>query len=163
MLQVSSNITLLKLIPSTEVCLDGLDNDGDGFFDECDATCNRNKDIIFTGLDADICLGSGKGNNYYDMKADYKYYINIDENIILKQKFLRQVDKLYERKEWFINTFLENKKNEKFIREKILRFVDISSWRKQMNKCNNLYRKRGYKFMSREDIYNDILKKLNYN
>ena len=47
-----------------------------------------------------------------------KYYINIDENIILKQKFLRQVDKLYERKEWFINTFLENKKNEKFIREK---------------------------------------------
>lgn len=63
---------------------------------------HRNKDIIFTGLDADICLGSGKGNNYYDMKADYKYYINIDE-----------------RKEWFINTFLENKKNEKFIREKI--------------------------------------------
>lgn len=124
---------------------------------------HRNKDIIFTGLDADICLGSGKGNNYYDMKADYKYYINIDENIILKQKFLRQVDKLYERKEWFINTFLENKKNEKFIREKILRFVDISSWRKQMNKCNNLYRKRGYKFMSRENIYNDILKKLNYN
>ena len=47
--------------------------------------------------------------------------------------------------------------------KKILRFFDISSWRKQMNKCNNLYRKKGYKFMSREDIYNDILKKLNYN
>ena len=97
------------------------------------------------------------------MKADYKYYIDIDENIILKQKFLRQVDKLYERKEWFIKTFLENKKNEKFIREKILRFVDISSWKKQMKECNNLYKKRNYKFMSREDIYNDILKKLNYN
>ena len=65
---------------------------------------HRNKHIIFTGLDADICLGSGKSNNYYDMKADYKYYIDIDENIILKQKFLRQVDKLYERKEWFIKT-----------------------------------------------------------
>ena len=67
---------------------------------------NRNKNIIFTGLDADICLGSGESNNYYDMKADYKYYIDIDENIILKQKFLRQVDKLYERKDWFIKTFL---------------------------------------------------------
>ena len=65
---------------------------------------HRNKNIIFTGLDADICLGSGESNNYYDMKADYKYYIDIDENIILKQKFLRQVDKLYERKEWFIKT-----------------------------------------------------------
>lgn len=39
------------------------------------------------------------------MKVDYKYYIDIDENIILKQKFLRQVDKLYERKDWFIKTF----------------------------------------------------------
>ena len=121
---------------------------------------HRNKNIIFTGLDADICLGSGESNNYYDMKADYKYYIDIDENIILKQKFLRQVDKLYERKDWFIKTFLENKKNEKFIQEKILRFVDILSWRKQMNECNKLYRKRGYKFMNREDIYNDILAKI---
>ena len=29
-----------------------------------------------------------------------------------------------------------------------------------MKECNNLYKKRNYKFMSREDIYNDILKKL---
>ena len=121
---------------------------------------HRNKNIIFTGLDADICLGSGESNNYYDMKADYKYYIDIDENIILKQKFLRQVDKLYERKDWFIDTFLENKKNEKFIQEKILRFVDILSWRKQMNECNKKKRKRGYKFMNREDIYNDVLVKI---
>lgn len=121
---------------------------------------HRNKHIIFTGLDADICLGSGENNYYYDMKADYKYYIDIDENIILKQKFLRQVDKLYERKNWFIDTFLENKKNEKFIREKILRFVDISSWRKQMKECNKLYKKRKYKFMSREEIYNDIMSKI---
>jgi O-succinylbenzoate synthase len=33
------------------------------------------------------------------MRADYKYYIDIDENIILKQKFLRQVDKLYKKKD----------------------------------------------------------------
>jgi adenylate kinase family enzyme len=121
---------------------------------------HRNKHIIFTGLDADICLGDGKNNNYYDMKADYKYYIDIDENMILRQKFLRQVDKLYKRKNWFIDTFLENKENEKFIRDKIMRFVDIPSWRKQMKECNKLYKRRGYKFTSREDIYDNILSKL---
>ena len=94
------------------------------------------------------------------MKADYKYYIDIDENIIIKQKFLRQVDKLYDRKKWFIDTFLENKKNEKFIQEKILRFVDISTWRKQMKECNKLYKKRNYKFISREDIYDEIISKI---
>ena len=97
----------------------------------------------------------------YDfIKSHRNKNIDIDKNIILKQKFLRQVDKLYERKDWFIKTFLENKKNEKFIQEKILRFVDILSWRKQMNECNKLYKKRGYKFMNREDIYNDILAKI---
>ena len=41
------------------------------------------------------------------MRADYKYYIDIDENIILKQKFLRQVDKLYKKKDWsnLVNLF----------------------------------------------------------
>ena len=29
-----------------------------------------------------------------------------------------------------------------------------------MNECNKLYRKRGYKFMNREYIYNDILAKI---
>ena len=91
------------------------------------------------------------------MKADHKYYIYIDENIILKQRFLRQVDKLFKRKDEFINTFLENKKNEKLIQEKILRYVNIIAWRKQMNECNKLYKKRDYKFMNREQIYNDIL------
>jgi uridine kinase len=121
---------------------------------------HKNKNIIFTGLDADTCLGSRETNQYYDMKADYKYYIDIDENIILKQRFLRQVDKLYQRKDWFIKTFLENKKNEKFIQDKILRFIDILSWRKQMNRCNKLYKKREYKFMNRTDIFNDIVEKL---
>ena len=119
---------------------------------------NKNKSIIFTGLDADICLGNKSKNNYYDLKADYKYYIDIDENIILKQRFLRQVNKLYNRKDWFINTYL--KSNEKFIQDKILRFINISSWKKEMKECKKLYKSRKYKFKNREEIYNNVIKNL---
>ena len=121
---------------------------------------HHKKHIIFTGLDADICLVDGSGNKYYDLKSDYNYYINIDEDTIIKQRFLRQVKKLYDRKEWFINTYLENKKSEKIIQDKILRYVNIMSWKEQMKQCNRLYKKRKYKFMNRDSIYNDIISKI---
>ena len=123
-------------------------------------TSHKDKPLILVGLDADLCLGPTKNPQLdgYQIQTPHKYYINIDMETNLKQWFFRQVDKLYDRKEWFYNSWLKDNKN---IQDKIFRYVDINEINKNKIECNDLYKKRGYQFMNYDEIMQeckDILK-----
>jgi adenylate kinase family enzyme len=120
---------------------------------------HQDRSIIFVGLDADKCLGptefyqTKQSDKYYDLHAKYKFYIDLPQEQILKQRFLRQIDKLYERKEWFFDTWL---KDPKTINEKLKRFIDLEGWKFEIESCAELYKRRGYKFLHPDDILNEI-------
>ena len=117
---------------------------------------NQEKPIIFVGLDSELCLGSLEDSDImYELDAKYKFYIETSDST-LKQRFFRQLDKLEKlekRKEWF---FDEWKKNPEKIQEKIFRFVDLNKWKENNEKCDELYKKRDYKFMNQDDIFNKV-------
>lgn len=115
---------------------------------------HRDKPLIFVGLDAELCLGTMKDSGvYYNLQSNYNYYIATSENT-LKQRFTRQIDKLYTRKEYFFSEWLKDPEE---IQQKLFRFVDLNKWVENNKKCDELYLKRGYKFMSSDDILLDIV------
>lgn len=114
---------------------------------------NKTKPLIFTGLDAELCLGLMKDSKImYELDTDYKFYIESSNNT-LKQRFFRQIDKLNSRKEWF---FEEWTKNPDVIQDKLFRFVDLTKWTVNNAKCDVLYTDRNYEFMDSNEIYNAV-------
>ena len=116
---------------------------------------NGIKPIILTGLTANKCLGSmdSKDNTFYTIDTKYKFFIDLNDDKVLRQRFLRQVLKLYERKEKFFELWLDNSKN---IQSKLFRFVDLNKWKKNNKSCKKIHKTQGYKFMSSEDIYKKV-------
>ena len=122
---------------------------------------NSDKPLIITGLSAEKCIGDmdENDNTFYKINTNYKYLIKIDEDIILKQRFLRQVSKLNDRKEIFFNAWLKD--NNK-IQNKIFRYVDLVKWKSNNIICNTIHKKNKYKLMNIDDIYKkvcDLIKK----
>jgi hypothetical protein len=74
---------------------------------------NNDKPLILTGLTANKCVGlmDNKDNTFYKIDTKYKFFIDLDDETLLKQRFLRQVSKLYERKEDFFELWLQDEKN----------------------------------------------------
>ena len=116
-----------------------------------------NKPIIFTGLSSEMCLGNMDENNntFYKIPTKYKYYIDMDDNDILKQRFFRQTTKLMERKEWFFDSWLKNP-NE--IQKKLLRVINLSEWKENNKKCKDIHKKYNYIFMDQQNILEKIKK-----
>jgi adenylate kinase family enzyme len=122
----------------------------------------QKKPIIFVGLnDNFIDFYPKRKKIYYNVHAQYKYYIDIDDNIIVKQKCLRFIDgikndtftmeNLISNNKQFIKTItiaIETECSKKF----------IINW---INKWKKDYEKQEYKFMSRENIYKSVVKILN--
>ena len=124
----------------------------------------QNKPIVFVGLnDNFIDFYPKRENIYYNVHPDYKYYIDIDDSIIVKQKCLRFLDNIKEDVN-LMNDLVSN--NNKFIKQiskaintecnakYILKWVD--KWKKD-------YAKQGYQFMSRENILKEVSKVLKSN
>lgn len=134
------------------------DNDYQIFIDNFVET-HQDKPLIFVGLDADRCLGpaepyrSKQSDKYYNLYAKYKFYIDLPQEQILKQRFLRQVNKMYKRKEWFFDTWLEKPE---MINAKLKRFTDLEGWKLEMESCADLYTERDYKFMHPDNILKKI-------
>lgn len=117
---------------------------------------HNDKPLIFTGLDADLCLGSvepSDDDKTYDLHTSHKFYISLPDEKILRQRFLRQITKLNDRKEWFFDTWLEKPE---FINKKLFRFIDLNGWKKQMDNCNELYKERGYEFKHPDVIFEKV-------
>jgi len=125
---------------------------------------NQNKSIIFVGLNTD--LGSFGFRNdklkppkaFYNIHADYKFYIDIPVNEILQQKFYRQVMKICNNKEEWFEKWLNYPDN---TQQKLNYLINISLWNKETEKWNKLYKKKDYKFMNRENIFIEVIKLLN--
>jgi adenylate kinase family enzyme len=115
---------------------------------------HSDKPIIFVGLDAELCLGLMEDSDiYYNLYSKYNYYILSNENT-LKQRFFRQIDKLYTRKENFFNEWVKNPDE---IQDKLFRFVNLNKWKENNSKCDNLYDSRKYKVLPSEEIFSRIL------
>ena len=124
----------------------------------------QKKPLIFVGLnnspwwDKDL---------YYNMHSDYKFYIDLDTDIIFKQKCDRWLKMcLFDKKEKFFQDII---KNEKETIENIQdEFKDECGYNNFKYECsyketkkmtdmwNRDYKTQGYKFMSREDIFKEV-------
>ena len=118
---------------------------------------NSDKPLIITGLSAEKCKGEMNDNDetFYKIDTKYKYLIKINKNDILKQRFFRQVSKLYDRKELFFTDWLKD--NNK-IQKKLFRFVDLEKWKSNNIVCNTIHKKHKYKSMNRNNIYKKVCK-----
>jgi adenylate kinase family enzyme len=121
----------------------------------------QKKPIIFVGLNDNIL---GTKNIYYNVHSQYNFYIDIDDKIILKQKCIRFItdDLPLHLDNQVINDIMNN--NEFFIKQ-ITNLIKRECSMKEMVKLNKKkdYKKQGYTFMSRENIYKSVVKILNNN
>ena len=116
---------------------------------------HNDKPIVFVGLDAELCLGLMEDSDvYYNLYSKYNYFILSSDNT-LKQRFFRQIEKLNKRKEYFFTEWL---KNPDIIQDKLFRFVNLNEWKINNNKCDELYLSRNYKFLTSEEIYDNVSK-----
>jgi adenylate kinase family enzyme len=112
------------------------------------------KHVVFVGLNDNI-LGKNK-NLYYDLRANHKYYIQLDDKTIIKQKCLRLLNDI--REDDIAMDYLVNN-NSVFVKkfsEAVKRECDLTTLTKMITKWKKDYKKQGYAFMAREDIYKSV-------
>ena len=118
----------------------------------------QNKPLIFVGLNN---MPWWHKDLYYDMHSIHKFYINIPDETVIKQKCIRQLHKLInlESDKMAMNDLIND--NEKFIRlttDVIKEECDAKQIIKLNKKWNKDYKKQGYRFLSREKIYDVVCK-----
>ena len=120
---------------------------------------NNNKIIVLVGLNKDM----GHSDTFYNVYADYKYYIKIPLNKHVKQLFLRDFDGWVS---WMKNRdynilFNQLKKNEKSVIEDLVAILSknlsLSDMKKDIKLIDKIYKSKKYKFMTFEKIYKEII------
>ena len=124
----------------------------------------QKKILILTGLNHIFWIDK---KLYYNIHSNYNYFIKLDDNIIIKQKCLRFINddlidmmKIKNIKDDIIN---DNNKFIKLIKENIDRECGFKFTKKLNKMWNNDYKKQQYIFLSRNEIYNEIIKIINHN
>lgn len=136
---------------------------------------NNNKPIIFVGLNTYI-LGEnfhfknteGKyPNAIFNLHANYKYYIDIDPIVLLKQRFDREFinyidwfsDWIKSRKEiLFDNLIMNESEARNDICAALTKIMNFSKIKDDIQKWDNFYHKQGYIFLSSDKIYDEVIK-----
>ena len=122
---------------------------------------HKSKPIVFVGLN-DNNFGKTK-SLYYDLSADYKFYINIDNSIIIQQKCERFITE-------FLPEILKEHRNDITEKNKIFVKNVIRNFREECgakltirdnNKWARNYKQMKYQFMSREMIYKLVISLIN--
>ena len=113
------------------------------------------KSIIFVGLNDNTTSPARDKELYYNVHSDYNFYIDIDDNVIIEQKCERFI------LEFLPEILKHNKKditenNDVFIKQ-VTRALKNECSSKKTKKLNKKwakdYKKMGYIFLSRENIY----------
>ena len=120
----------------------------------------QKKPIIFVGLNTD--LGSlGFRNNkltppkaFYNVYADYIFYIDLPLEQILQQKFFRQTQKICDNKEKLFKKWLLNPTKTQL---KLNYDINLNLWKYESEKWNKLYKTKKYIFEKPDNIYNMII------
>ena len=107
---------------------------------------NSSKPIIFVGL-------INSPTHVLDLKADYKFFIEIALEQNLKQKFFRSVDYMYNKKENLFNQYLANPDN---LQKRLFYFVDFNKWKEEFTNDKKIYDKYDYIFESPDEIIGKI-------
>lgn len=138
---------------------------------------NNKKPIIFVGVNTyilgEIFYFKNKESEYpkafFDVHANYKFYIDSDMNTILKQRFNREFDDYIN---WFCNWIKGRKeilfenllKDESKAKEDtciaLTRIMNFEKTKKDIDKLNKFYFEKRYVFLSQEKIYEATIKLL---
>lgn len=115
------------------------------------ANNHKNKPLVLTGLVAEKCLAEMNDTD------ETFYTIDTDDCDVLRQRFMRQVNKLNERKEMLFDHWLKDNK----VQDKISRFVDLNKWKANNKVCRTIHEKYGYIFMNQQSVLKTVEKLLN--
>ena len=141
---------------------------------------HKNCDVIIVGLNANIVgechIFTDKHggervmeypNHCYEIYADHKFYIDLEQSVVIRQRFMRDFD--YNIEDFFkilsqrkVSIFESLVKDEddtsKRLCETMKMFINISSFKTETEKWDKFYRDQGYNFKSPDDIYNECIK-----
>jgi len=117
----------------------------------------QTKPLVFVGLNH---MPWWNKNLYYDVHADYKFYIELDSDTIFKQKCSRIFDDFFvKERDIVLNDIMKDEKGAiKRINDTLKGECGYNEI-KNMNKIwNRDYKTQGYNFMSRENIFKEVSK-----
>ena len=119
----------------------------------------QNVPIIFVGINNHQC--SSTPDLYYDFHTDYKFYIDIDDNQLVKQNCVRCLTNIIN-DEIAMNDLVND--NEKFINvthEIIKNHCNAKKIIENSKRWKNDYEKQGYIRANSDEIYNQVVSILN--
>lgn len=121
-----------------------------------------NKPLVWVGLNH---MPWWNKNLYYNMRSNYNFYIDLDSDLIFKQKCARFMKDVFEtHRDEFIEDIRKDEK--KTIKNLQLGIKDECGYAEitKMNKIwNKYYKAHGYKVMSREEILDEVVNILEKN
>jgi adenylate kinase family enzyme len=116
---------------------------------------NNKKPIVFVGLNHMPWLSK---RLYYDMHPDHKFYIKLNTKTIFEQKCSRFIEDVFVKsKEQMLKDIVKDEKT--IIKHVINRYKDDCSYEKtqKINEIwNKDYKLQGYKFLSRDHIFENV-------
>jgi hypothetical protein len=115
------------------------------------------KPLIFVGLNN---MPWWHKDHYYNMHTTHNYYIEIDDETIIKQKCTRLFKDLPNDKMAMDDLVNNNEMFVKMVKQAIDRECNAKTTIEMNKKWNKDYKKQGYVFMSREDIFKEVSKLL---
>ena len=121
---------------------------------------HSSKPLIFVGLNH---MPWWHINHYYDMHSTHNYFIELDDETIIKQKCKRLFLDWATNDEEMNYLVNHNKKYIKNVSNAIAEECNLKKTIKLNNKWRKDYKKQGYKFMTRENIYKSVVQLLNNN
>ena len=123
-----------------------------------DYVVTQTKPIIFVGLNH---MPWWHKNHYYNMHSNYNYYIEIDDDTLIKQKCLRLFEDMQTFDKMAMDDLINNnKKFVKLTKDAIERDCGKKEITKMNKKWNKDYKKQKYKFMTHENIFRNVSKLL---
>jgi adenylate kinase family enzyme len=121
---------------------------------------NNKKPLVFVGLNH---MPWWNKNLYYNMRPDYKFYIKLNAQTVFKQKCGRFIEDVFiKSKERMLNDIIKNE--DKTMKHISTRYKNECSYEKtqKMNEIwNRDYKLQGYKFFTREQIFDHVCDILN--
>lgn len=121
-------------------------------------TKHEKKVIIFVGLNTYPWWHKG---HYYNLHSDYNFYIDLKDEVVLKQKCTRLLENV-KKDERAMNYLIKD--NENFLRmfgDAVRHECSLAETIKMNKEWKKDYNLKGYIFKSREEIFKEVCKLLN--
>ena len=121
---------------------------------------HQKKPMVFVGLN----VYPWHKKMFYNMHAKHRFYIDIDPLVIVEQRCVRSLTRdmqTFMDRETINDITQDNKKFLKLLKKYIENECNIKTTLKEINYFNKEYKKKGYKFLSRDKILSEVSKLIN--